>query len=138
MPCILIPRRKIAASHRGYFGKEVAALARVTVRDRVAALADSQKQQICQMARDGHSIVEIADRFKLDYGVVQALLWAQGTLPWQGSKAIITRRLRSLMGARRQERRGQLIKEIQQQVDYLYYAARQLQAQLDRAKRAMA
>ena len=113
-------------------------MARVTVADKVAALPEDLRQRISQMAREGASIVEIAKRHKLDYAVVQTLLWQQGTLPWQGSKAIITRRLRSLRAATRRERRAQLVDEVRQQVDYLYYAARQLQAQLDRAKRAIA
>ena len=82
--------------------------------------------------------MEIAKRQKLDYGVVQALLWEQGTLPWQGSKAIITRRLRSLRTATRQEQRAELVDDVQEHVDYLYYAARQLQAQLDKVKRTIA
>ncbi len=108
-----------------------------TVRSQVAALSPRQKQGISEMARGGHSIVEIVKRYKLDYGVVQNLLWEQGTLPWRGSKAIITRRLRSLRTATRQERRAELVEDVQEQVDYLYYAARQLQVQLDKVKRTI-
>lgn len=110
---------------------------RRTVRDRVAALPARQKQAISQMARGGRSIVEIARRYKLDYSVVQALLWEQETLPWQGSKAIITRRLRSLRTATRRESRDKLVEDVKEQVDYLYYAATQLRARLDKVKKSI-
>ena len=110
---------------------------RRTVRDRVAALPARRKQAISQMARGGRSIVEIASRYKLDYGVVQALLWEQETLPWQGSKAIITRRLRSLRTATRQKSRTELVEDVKEQVDYLYYAATQLRARLDKVKKSI-
>lgn len=113
-------------------------MARDTVRDKVAALPEGQKQQISQMAREGASIVEIVGRYKLEYNVVNTLLWEQGTLPWQGSKTIITRRLRSLRTAGRRELRAELIEDVQRQVDYLYYAGRQLQAQLDKVKKTIA
>ncbi len=111
---------------------------RRTVRDRVAALPVRRRQAISQMARGGRSIVEIANRYKLDYGVVQTLLWERETLPWQGSKAIITRRLRSLKTATRQERRAELIADVKEQVDYLYYAATHLRARLDKVKKTIA
>ncbi len=110
---------------------------RRTVRDRVAALPARRRQAISQMARGGRSIVEIADRYKLDYGVVQRLLWDKGTLPWQGSKAIITRRLRSLRTATRRESRDELVEAVKEQVDYLYYAATHLRAQLDNVRKAI-
>ena len=110
---------------------------RRTVRDRVAALPARQKQAISQMAQGGRSIVEIARRYELDYSVVQALLWEQETLPWQGSKAIITRRLRSLRTATRRESRDELVEDVKEQVDYLYYAATQLRARLDKVKKSI-
>jgi DNA anti-recombination protein RmuC len=45
--------------------------------------------------------------------------------------------LRSLGTAGRQERRAELIKDVQQEVDYLYYAARRLQTQLDKVKKTI-
>ncbi len=112
-------------------------MARVTVRDKVAALPESKKQRISQMAREGAAIGKIAGKYKLDYVVVQTLLWEQGTLPWRGSKSIITRRLRSLKTATRQEKRAKLIKDVEEQVDYLYYAAKESQARLDKVKKTI-
>jgi len=45
--------------------------------------------------------------------------------------------LGSLKTATRQEQREQLINDVKQEVDYLYYAARRLQAQLDKVKKTI-
>ena len=110
---------------------------RVTVRDKVAALSPERTRQISQMAQEFHSIVEIAKKHELDYVVVRTLLWDQGTLSLQGAKSIITRRLRKLRAASRQEYRVELKEDIEEQVNYLYYAAKQLQDKLDKGKKAI-
>ena len=106
-----------------------------SVQSRVANLSKTQTTRISKMAMSGSSIGEIAKRYKLDYAVVQSVLWEEDTLPWQGAKSLITRRLRSLGEAGRTEDRAALIKDIKTQVDYLYYAARRLQAERDRIRR---
>jgi hypothetical protein len=106
----------------------------MTVNDKVARLSNAIKGQLIESARNGETITSMADRLKLDYGVVQTYLWQEGTLPWQGAKTIITRRLRSLRTARRQDDRNQLVDEVLEQVDYLYYVARRQQQQLDKIK----
>lgn len=112
-------------------------MAKASVHDTVAELPKSQREQMSQMALAGRSIVEIAKKYKLDYGVVRTVLWQQGTLSWQGSKTIITSRLRALRTAGRRDRRAELAKDIKEEVDYLYYAARQLQTQLDKVKKSI-
>ncbi len=111
---------------------------RVTINDKVAGLSDAVKQKLEQRARDGESISAMAGEFGLDYAIVQTYLWNAGTLPWRGAKVIITRRLRSLRAATKRGDRERLADEVREQVDYLYYAARQLQDQLERAKRSLA
>ena len=113
-------------------------MASSSVRQKIDNLSARQKEQISQLARNGRKIGEIAKRHKLEYGLVQTVLWQQGTLPWQGAKKIITSRLRSLRRATRQEHRVELANDIQEQVDYLYYAARQLQATREKAKKTLA
>ncbi len=110
-------------------------MAKRTVRSIVAKLPKPKKRQISEMARKGRSIVEIADRHRLDHGVVQAVLWEQGTLSLQGSKSLISRRLRSLRTATRQQDRKELVRDVQAQVDYIYYAAKQLAAQRERVRK---
>ena len=109
----------------------------VTVSDRIAALPQGVKRQFVQAALDGDSITNMSERFRLEYAVVQAYLWQEGTLPWQGAKTIISRRLRSLRSATRRPDRDRLVDEIAEQVDYLYYAARQLHAQLEKVKKSL-
>ena len=110
-------------------------MAQRSVQSRIASLSTQQRKRISKMAVSGSSIGEIAKRYQLDYGVVQSVLWEEGTLPWQGAKSLITRRLRSLGGAGKTKDRAALIKDIQEQVDYIYYAARRLQAQRDSVKK---
>jgi hypothetical protein len=112
-------------------------MAKKTITQQAEALSDEVKEKFSQMARDGNSITDIAEKFKQPYAVVQTCLWQSGTLPWLGAKIIITRRLRSLSTARRQGDRDRLVSEIDEQVDYLYYAARQLAAQMERVKKLL-
>ena len=76
----------------------------------------------------------MAGRLGLDYKVIQTYLWQSGTLPWQGAKSIITRRLRSVKSARKQADRDRLVEDTKEQVDYLCYAAKELQTRWDKVK----
>ena len=108
-----------------------------TINDQAAALSNELKTQLIQLARDGKSIGYIAKTHGLDYAVVQTYLWQSGNLPWRGAKTIITRRLKALKNATRRQERDHLIADIEEQVDYLYYAARQLIAQIDKVKKSI-
>ena len=76
----------------------------------------------------------MAGKLGLDYKVIQTYLWQSGTLPWQGAKSIITRRLRSVKSSRKQADRDRLVEDIKEQVDYLYYAAKELQTRWDKVE----
>ena len=112
-------------------------MARITISEKVQAIPEPKKQQIRELIGAGKSIVDICERLKLDYPVVQTFLWQEGTLPWQGAKRIITLRLRQLRRATKREDRERLVDEIREQVDYLYYAARHLSSQLEKVKRSL-
>ena len=109
-------------------------MARVTVNDMVNALSDDVRQELIDAAIAGKSITEMSRSLNVEYHVVQRLLWQSGTLPWQGAKVIISRRLRSLRAAARRDDRDRLVREVEEQVDYLYYAARQLKDKFDKVK----
>lgn len=109
----------------------------MTINQEVAKLSNSVKQQLKEGAKNGESISSMANKFKLKYEVIQAHLWQSGTLTWQGAKTIITRRLSKVENAITKEGRSKLVNEIQEQIDYLYYAARQLQKQLERVKKSL-
>ena len=85
-------------------------------------------------AKGGASITDMAGRLGLDYKVIQTYLWQSGTLRWQGAKSIITRRLRSVKSARKQADRDRLVEDTKEQVDYLCYAAKELQTRWDKVK----
>ena len=112
-------------------------MAKVTVNEKVKAIPEPQKEQIRELIGTGKSIVDICDKLKLPYPVVQTFLWGEGILPWQGAKSIITRRLRQLEGATKREDRKRLVGEIHEQVDYLYYAAKHLSSQLEKVSRSL-
>lgn len=105
-----------------------------TIKDIVAALPDDTKNRLSRRARDGESITAISGDEELDYAVVQTHLWESGTLPWQGAKTVITRRLKTLRAASKRQDRDQLVDDVAQQVDYLYYAARELQKRWDKVE----
>lgn len=108
-----------------------------TINRQATALPDVVKAKLRQLALDGKPITVMAEKSKLEYAVVQAYLWQSGNLPWQGAKNIIARRLRSLRSASKRAARDVLADDIQEQVNYLYYAARQLGAQLDKVKKSL-
>ena len=109
-------------------------MARFTLREKVAKLPNVKRDELISAASYGESITSMSERLGVEYEVVQTLLWDEGTLPWQGAKSIISRRLRSLKGASRRADCERLADELQEQVNYLYYAAKNLKQQLDKVK----
>jgi len=112
-------------------------MAKVTVNDKVKAIPEPKKERIRELIGTGKSIVDICNKLKLDYLVVQTFLWEEGTLPWQGAKRIVAIRLRQLKGATKREDRERLTGEIREQVDYLYYAAKHLSNQLEKVRSSL-
>ena len=67
-----------------------------TINRQAAELSLKVKKELVKSAKNGGSIVEMAKKHQLDYAVVQSLLWQENALTLQGTKTIITRRLKSL------------------------------------------
>lgn len=109
-------------------------MAKLTLRNRVDNLEKSKQDELIDAASNGETITSMSKRLGVDYDVVQTLLWDAGTLPWQGAKRIISLRLRSLRTATRGPDRERLVEELGEQVNYLYYAAKNLKKQLDNVK----
>ncbi len=109
-------------------------MAGLTLRGKVAELGKAKQDELIGAASNGETITSMSKRLGVDYYVVQTLLWDAGTLPWQGAKSIISRRLKSLKSATRRADRERLAEDLQEQVDYLYYAAKNLKKQLDNVK----
>lgn len=112
-------------------------MAKVTISEKAKAIPEPKKQQIRELISTGKSIVDICSKLKLDYPVVQTFLWEEGTLPWQGAKRIISLRLRQLRAATKREDRERLTDDVHEQVDYLYYAAKQLSSQIEMIRKSL-
>ena len=112
-------------------------MAKKTVNQKVDALADDTREQIRDKIGRGESISSISEELDQEYGVVARFCWREGILPWGGAKKYITLRLNKLKQARRQTDRELLAQEIREQVDYLYYVARQLALQKEKAKKSL-
>lgn len=108
------------------------------INEKVNLLSAEKRQKLIDGAVAGESITEMSKRLGVEFSVAQRLLWQSGTLPWQGSKTIITRRLRSLRTACRRSDRNKLAKDVEEQVAYLYYAAKRQQDHLPKVKNLLA
>ena len=108
------------------------------INEKVNLLSAEKRQKLIDGAVAGESINEMSKRLGVEFSVAQRLLWQSGTLPWQGSKTIITRRLRSLRTACRRSDRNKLAKDVEEQVAYLYYAAKRQQDHLPKVKNLLA
>lgn len=113
-------------------------MAKESINAKVKTLSADVRQKLIDGAVAGKSITEMSKLLNVEYSVAQRLLWQSGTLPWQGAKTIIGRRLRSLRAATKRRDRDRLAKEVTEQVDYLYTAARRQQDQLDKVKNLVA
>ena len=107
------------------------------VNQKVDMLSSDAKGQIRKMIGRGDSINSICGLLKLEYAVVQRFCWREGILPWTGAMKYITHRLNRLKHTGRQVERELLVQEIKEQVDYIYYAARELTRQKEKAKRSL-
>lgn len=112
-------------------------MAKKTIKQKVDQLASNARRKIRERIARGQSISRICEDLGLEYAVVAGFCWREGILPWQGAKKYITLRLNRLKQATRQPDREQLAREIQEQVDYIYYAARQLTIQKEKAKKSL-
>ena len=110
---------------------------KLTVNQKVDMLSSDVKEQIKNRIGQGDSITSVCEELKLEYAVVQQFCWREGSLPWRGAKKYIAHRLRKFRQATKQATREQLAREIKEQVDYIYYAAKELAAQKERAKRSL-
>ena len=110
---------------------------RLTASQKANTLSRETKEQIRNRIAKGDSISSICRDLKQEYTIVQAFCWREGILPWTGAKRYITGRLNRLAQARRQSDRQQLADEIKEKVDYIYYAAKELTRQKEKAKKSL-
>ena len=96
-------------------------------------LTTAQIDSIKQMAGRGQSIGKISKELKLDYWLV----WKYAERSWQGTKTVITRRLNLLVKEQNQSAREEMVSEVRECVDYLYYQGKHLGDQVGRARKAL-
>ncbi len=85
-----------------------------------------------QMAGEGKTIAQISKELSLDYWLV----WNHAR-SWQGTKWVITNRLKRLEKEQDQTTREQMVREVAECVDYFYYQGKRLGGQIERARKAL-
>ena len=95
-------------------------------------LAPSQISEIERMSGAGKTIAQISKELGLDYWVV----WNHAR-SWQGTKWVITNRLRRLEKEQDQSAREKMVREVAECVDYFYYQGKHLGGQIERARKAL-
>src|SRR5438067_438666 len=101
---------------------------------------DTQAAQIVSMINKGEKFYVIAKKIAggCTWQDIQAFCWQTGEMSWQGSKKMISSRLKKLPTATTKQEREQLGQEIAQRVDYLYYCAKDMKDRLDQYERLAA
>lgn len=89
--------------------------------------------QIRQMAHEGKTIAQIGKDLGVDYWEV----WNHAERSWQGTKWVITNRLRLLEKESDQATRERLAEEVAGCVEYIYQRGRQMGRQIDSARKTL-
>lgn len=98
-----------------------------------------QKEKIKQMITRGAKMRKIAAEIGggCTWNDVQQFCWETGYMSWQGSKKMISNRLKQFETASKRSERKKLAKEIDQSVSYLYYYAKEMRAQIVAVQKAL-
>ncbi|NQT84229.1 hypothetical protein HQ563_14470 [bacterium] len=93
---------------------------------------DRQKDKIQYMITKGEKMHTIAREVggTCTWQDIQEFCWATGAMSWQGSKTMISNRLKRFKTATKQPEREQLAREIDQSVSYLYYCAKEMRKRI--------
>lgn len=101
--------------------------------------SDRQKEKIEQMIMNGEKMETIAREIGggCTWQDIQKYCWESGAMSWQGSKKMISNRLKGFKTATTQSRREQLAAEIGRSVNYLYYCAKQMRQRILEVEQAL-
>ena len=86
-----------------------------------------------QMADEGKTVAQISKELDVDYWAV----WNHVPRSWQGTKWVITNRLKSLVKEANQPTRERMVSEVAECVQYLYDRGRQMGKQIERARNTL-
>lgn len=89
--------------------------------------------EIKLQARNGKTIAQIGKELKVDYWEV----WNYAERSWQGTKWIITNRLKFLAKEDDPDIRERLANEADECVDYLFDQGKRMGRQIDRARKTL-
>ena len=100
---------------------------------------NKQKKKIEDMITKGETMDTIAKMIGGDctWQEIQAYCWESGWMTWQGSKKIISNRLKRFKLASTQGERERLAAEIDDYVSYLYYCAKQMRNRIKSVEKAL-
>lgn len=100
---------------------------------------DRQKTKITHMITKGEKMDRIAKEIggNCTWQDIQQFCWETGYMSWQGSKKMISTRLKRFETAGRQSDRKQLAKDIDEAVSYLYYCAKEMRSRIVAVEKAL-
>ncbi len=100
---------------------------------------DRQKTKIIQMITKGEKMHAIAEEIggNCTWQDIQQFCWESGYMGWQGSKRMISNRLKRFKAAGKQAERIRLATEIDEAVSYLYYCAKEMRSRIVAVEKAL-
>jgi hypothetical protein len=101
-------------------------------------LAAAQIERAKQMAGEGRTIAQISKELEVDWRLVRNLVgtWDQKR-SWRGTKQVISLRLNSLIKEQDPSKREQMVSDVKECVDYLYYQGMHLGSKVERARKTL-
>lgn len=103
------------------------------------AFTTKQMVEIEHLITKGEKLDAIAEKIggSCTWKEIQAFCWESGATSWQGSKKMISNRLKRLKTATTQSEREKLAKEIGEKADYLYYCAKEMRKRIQAVEKAL-
>jgi len=103
------------------------------------SFSKKQKEKIEHMIMKGEKMDKIAKEIggNCTWQDIQQYCWDSGAMSWQGSKKMISTRLKKFKTATTQANRELLAEEIDESVSYLYYCAKQMRERIMAVEHAL-
>lgn len=101
--------------------------------------SERQEKKIIHMITKGEKMEAIARKVgrSCTWEDIQQFCWETGFMSWQGSKRMISTRLRKFATATKESERKKLAGEIDESVSYLYYCAKQMRSRIVEVEKAL-
>ncbi len=101
--------------------------------------SEKQKTKIIHMITKGEKMQKIAEAIggNCTWEDIQQFCWETGYMSWQGSKKIVSNRLKRFALAGTKAEREKLAKEIDKATSYLYYCAKEMRTRIVAVEKAL-